>query len=82
VLDLNTGHETSSCASVGTRVWCVGFANIGGNWESVVHVLDIAGPTPTPSVTPTQTPTPNPTPRPSPTPRSRPTPLPRPTPPQ
>ena len=82
VLDLNTGHETSSCASVGTRVWCVGFANIGGNWESVVHVLDIAGPTPTPSVTPTQTPTPNPTPRPSPTPRSRPTPLPRPIPPQ
>ena len=29
VLDLDTGHETSSCASVGTRVWCVGFANIG-----------------------------------------------------
>ena len=92
VLDLDTGHETSSCASVGTRVWCVGFANIGGNWESVVHVVDFAGPTPTPSVTPTssptptvtpsQTPTPNPTPRPSPTARSRPTPPPRPTPPR
>jgi hypothetical protein len=89
-LDLDTGHETSACANVGTRVWCVGFANVGGNWESVVHTLNFASPTPTPTPTPTATvsptptgtpivtPTPSATPRP--TPRPRPTPHPRPTP--
>jgi photosystem II stability/assembly factor-like uncharacterized protein len=83
VLDLDTGHETSACTNVSTRIWCVGFANVGGNWQSVVHVLDFQPtPTPTPSATPTPTltPTPTSTPRPSPTPRIRPTPAPRPTP--
>ena len=94
VLDLDTGHETSACANVGTRVWCVGFANVGGNWESVVHTLDVASPTPTPSPTPSATPTatisptptgtpivtPTPSATPRPTPRPRPTPHPRPTP--
>lgn len=94
VLDLDTGHETSACASVGSRVWCAGFAIVGGNWQSVIHTLDLqATPTPTPSATttptPTATPTPTPsptatpsiTPRPTPTPRPNPTPRPRPTPP-
>jgi hypothetical protein len=80
VLDLDTGHETSACANVDARVWCIGFANVGGNWQSVVHVLDFAGPTPTPTVTPT--PTPTAIPRLTPTPRPRPSPPPRPTPPQ
>jgi hypothetical protein len=70
VLDLDTGHETSACANVGSRVWCAGFAFVGGNWESVVHVLDFqptSTPTPTPTVTPTTTPsvTPSVTPTPS-----------------
>jgi photosystem II stability/assembly factor-like uncharacterized protein len=96
VLDLDTGHETSACANVGTRVWCAGFANVSGNWQSVIHTLDLQPtPTPTPTVTPTPTPTatptptptgtpsptPSATPRPIPTPRPRPTPAPRPTPP-
>ena len=82
VLDLDTGHETSACASVGSRVWCAGFANVGGNWQSVVHVLDFQ-PTPTPTPTPSATLTPTPTaaPRPTLTPRPPPTPRPRPTPP-
>jgi photosystem II stability/assembly factor-like uncharacterized protein len=79
VLDLDTGHETSACTNVGTRVWCAGFANMGGNWQSVVHVLDFAGPTPTPTATPTSTPTPTATARSTPTPRPRPSPPPRPT---
>ena len=92
-LDLDTGHETSACANVGTRVWCVGFANVGGNWESVVHTLDVASPTPTPTPTPSATPTatvsptptgtpivtPTPSATPRATPRPRPTPHPRPT---
>src|SRR5882762_10411277 len=92
VLDLDTGHETSACANVGARVWCAGFANVSGNWQSVIHTLDSQPtPTPTPSTTtpptPTATPTPSPTttpsvtPRPTPTPRPIPTPRPRPTPP-
>ncbi len=80
VLDLDTGHETSACANVGNRVWCAGFANVGGNWQSVVHVLDFASPTPTPTVTPT--PTPTATARPTPTPRPRSSPPPRPAPPR
>jgi hypothetical protein len=39
VLDLDSGHETNACANVGARVWCAGFANVGG-WQSVIHVLD------------------------------------------
>ena len=79
-LDLDTGHETSACASIGTRVWCAGFANIGGNWESVVHVLDLAAPTPTPTVTPSPSPTPTATPSSTPTPSVTPTPSPTSTP--
>jgi len=87
VLDLDTGHETSACANVGVRVWCAGFANVGGNWQSVIHTLDLQ-PTPTPTPSPTTTPTPTatptstptPSPRATPTPRPVPTPRPRPTP--
>jgi hypothetical protein len=93
VLDLDTGHETNACANVGARVWCVGFAVVGGSYQSVVHVLDfpLPKPTPTPTATATATatptatatatqPPPSPTPTATSTPRPSPTPRPRPTP--
>jgi hypothetical protein len=85
VLDLDSGHETNACASVGSRIWCAGFANVG-SWQSVIHVLDFPLPTPTPtptgtpSPTPTATPTPTPTATPTPTPTGTPTPTPTATP--